>query len=105
MRLLALALLVALLAGCAQAPDGALPGDNSNFRVSGSFDANATQQDYDRASGIAASHGGTMQMLESFPPQFIVSGLTDVACQKVSEALRAEPHVAKVGGCEPQGGT
>lgn len=104
MRLLAPLLVLALLAGCTEPQDGAQPGDNPNFRVTGSFDGNATQQDYDRASGIATSYGGTMQLLESFPVQFSVSGLGDVACQKVSAALRAEPHVARVGDCQPQGG-
>jgi hypothetical protein len=103
-RLLPLLLVVAFLAGCADAPYGAPSGAAPGFRLSGSFDKEATQQDYDRAQGIAASHGGTMALLESFPVQYVVSGLTDVACQKVREALQKEPHVASVGVGLPAGG-
>lgn len=97
-----LALLAALLlAGCAQPGDLATPTASGAFHVGGSFDANATQQDYDRAQGIATSYGGTLALLESFPVQFSATGFTDVACQKARDALAQEPHVASVGACGP----
>lgn len=96
-------LAVLALAGCAEL-DGERPGSgNEGYRLGGSFDENATQQDYDRAGGLAASLGGDMAFLESFPVQFAASGLTDVACQKLREDLQKEPHVRSVGACQPAG--
>ena len=97
----AILILAVLLAGCVEGSDTGGPAPGGTFHVGGSFDANATQQDYDRASGIATSYGGTLALLESFPVQFSATGFTDVACQKARDALAAEPHVASVGTCAP----
>lgn len=93
----------ALLAGCFTPPEGAEPGATPNWRVDGSFDANATQADHERASTIVSGHGGTMQLLESFPVQFSASGLTAGACDAVRAALAQQPHIARVGDCTATG--
>lgn len=103
----ALLVLAMLVAGCSEAGDVNLPGDREgDWRVSGSFDRDATQQDIEKAQGIATSYGGDMRVMESFPPQFIAAGFRDaVSCQKARDALRASPHVASVTGCDPVGGS
>lgn len=83
-----------LLAGCLDAPSG------GPHRLGGSFTAEATQAQVDEARALAEAEGGDMAVMESFPLQFGVTGLSGEACGRLRAALDAKPYVASVGACQ-----
>ena len=104
-----------LLAGCMDAPQGSTgdPGGgdggaptNATHHLGGAFTREVTQAQLDEAQALARAEGADMLLLESFPLQFSVPGLSAEACARLRGALDAKDYVAEVRACQPtqQGG-
>jgi hypothetical protein len=98
-RLVVLAVLVLgslALAGCHEAVDEAGP----EWRLSGSFTEETTQEDLDALVAMLEPYGATMAVLESFPLQFQITGPDPDDCPEVREMLLDHERVAEVRECE-----
>lgn len=87
--LLPLGLLV-VLSGCVA---------GGQYSLSGTFTEDATQADMEDLGDRVAAHGGTLDLMESFPVQFSASGLDNNGCDAVREEALARDYVAAVGSC------
>lgn len=84
--------LVVLLSGCA-APD-----PSPTFSLSGSFTADRTQGDLDEFAAIVDPYSDDVAIMESFPEQFSIRGITG-GCEQLRATLEAKDYVASVGAC------
>lgn len=115
-RTLAAMLLLASLAGCLEgdrATDEAIdrgagpgaPADDGSgtatWRLGGSFTENATQAEIAEIGRELEPYNATMRVMESFPMQYAVDGLTLEVCPEVRALLAEKPYVAVVRECEP----
>jgi hypothetical protein len=104
---LALALVLALgaTAGCAEQdgafdPDGAGFGvEGGDFRLEGTFVRGATADDVREAEGVARAHGAAFETRPDDPPTFVLSGMTQAACEAARADLAALASVDSVGSC------
>lgn len=92
MRLPAFLAAAILLAGCAS------PAAGPTFALSGAFTPERTQQDLDEFHAIVAPYSDDVAILESFPEQFSIRGITG-GCEQLRATLDAKDYVASVGTC------
>lgn len=94
MRWIAAVLLLApAFAGCTT---------DTTYRLDGAFTEERTQDDIDEAQRLVEEHGGTMALQESFPEQFIASGLGQSACEDLKAVLDPKPYLQFVGTCQAE---
>lgn len=95
MRLLLFAAMLAVaLAGCTDGPD-----ESRDWRVSGHFTAEP-RPDWDEWNALVATYTDAPAMImESFPEQFAVEGLTEAGCAAFRAEVLALPYVASAGDC------
>lgn len=93
-KLLLVAALAVLVAGCAESPAGSVAGE---YRVSGAFTEDFNQTDFDRSmEGFDVN----VAILESFPPQYIALTSDLGECERVRAALQEIAYVRSVGECQ-----
>lgn len=102
---LPLLVLATALAGCAD--DGAYdPGitqddgtQGAGFHLEGTMRRGATQADLDEVRAVAGRHGADVTTQEADPPRFVLSGMTEGACESARAELEALSGVDSTGSC------
>jgi hypothetical protein len=101
MRLLAAVLLLAAFAGCTEQDLDETAGDEPEWTLRGSFKADRENADLEDLQARVEARGGTAAILESFPEQFVASGLSADACDALRAELETLDYLADVGSCSP----
>lgn len=91
--LIGVLLLASVAVGCVDQPA-------PEYRVSGTFTENATQEEMSKLGDEVEARGGSFGQLESFPVQFRASELSETACGEVADFAQDAKYVAEVGACE-----
>lgn len=74
--------------------------ESADFHVDGTFTDGATEDDFDDAAQLAASHGGIFRVdQEADPPRFSAYGMTESECDALRAALDRKPYVDSTGAC------
>lgn len=82
--------LVLLLPGCVE---------DRTYALSGSFTAERSQADIGELRQLGEDHGGNVQIMESSPEGFIVSGMSQQECDDLHATLLEKEYLATVGAC------
>jgi hypothetical protein len=88
---------LALAAGCTT-------GDGSHAHgFGGAFTPEATQEEVAEFSNVMEQrHGGSVAVMESFPMQFHVRGLTETGCTQARQEAAGLQYVDSVAACGPE---
>lgn len=102
---LVLVLVGAGLSGCleqdvTESRTGDPSGETStDWRLGGVFTRNASQEDLQDIQGEADARGGDLRVMESFPMQYMIDGLTQSACIELRALLQEKDYVDTVREC------
>ena len=93
MARLLLVLLVVAASGCMSGPEGAA------YQLSGAFTAQRTQADIEEFHEIVAPFSSDVRIMESFPEQFVVAGMSKTGCDDARSQLVGKPYIGSLSQC------
>ncbi len=88
----ALLVLIGMLAGCTEAA--------TEYQIRGAFTTDRSDDDIAALSAKAKGLGGEVAIMESFPEQFLISGLPLAACKEMAAWLDAQDFIASATPCQ-----